>query len=280
MVARSWPATSCAATSGAAAPAERQVMSTMWGLVRGRLRRLLIAPADMEQGPMLPVGIDDEAAATVRAVAPYTLTGPERVAALVDAVRYVVRAQVPGALAECGVWRGGSALAVLRTLVELGVAERDVWLYDTFTAMPSPTERDVDLYGVPAVDYHGRFDEDPSALDPAYRYLPLPRVRELLLSTGYPCERLHLVQGRVEQTLPGQAPEQLALLRLDTDYYTSTRHELEHLAPRLSSRGVLLVDDYGHWRGSRDAVDEWMATLPHPLLLQRIDYTARLAVLP
>lgn len=255
-------------------------MSTLWRGVRGRLRRVGTAAVATQEGPLLAEGMDDETAATVRAVAPYTLTGPERVAALVDAVRYVVRAEVPGALAECGVWRGGSALAVLRTLVELGVDDRDVWLYDTFTEMPSPTERDIDLYGVPAVDYHGQFDQDPSALDPAYRYLPLPQVRELLLSTGYPAERVHLVQGLVEQTLPGQAPEQLALLRLDTDYYTSTRHELEHLAPRLSSRGVLLVDDYGHWRGSRDAVDEWMATLPHPLLLQRIDYTARLAVLP
>ncbi len=255
-------------------------MSTTWGRVRGRLRRVETAPAAAEQGPLLPEGIDAETAATVRAVAPYTLTGPERVAALVEAVRYVVRADVPGALVECGVWRGGSALAVLRTLVELRATDRDVWLYDTFTEMPSPTERDVDLFGVPAADYHRPLATDPSALDPAYSYLPLPQVRELLLSTGHPEERVHLVQGLVEDTLPGQAPQQLALLRLDTDYYTSTRHELAHLAPRLSPRGVLLVDDYGHWRGSRDAVDEWMATLAHPLLLQRIDYTARLAVMP
>ncbi len=87
-------------------------------------------------------------------------------------------------------------------------------------------------------------------MDPTYDYLPLPQVRELLLSTGYPPDRLHLVEGLVESTIPASAPDRLALLRLDTDYYTSTRHELEHLAPRLSSRGVLLVDDYGHWRGA------------------------------
>ena len=102
----------------------------------------------------------------------------------------------------------------------------------------------------------------------------------MLLATGYPEQRVHFVQGLVEETVPEHAPEQLALLRLDTDYYTSTRHELEHLAPRLAPGGVLLVDDYGHWRGSQEAVDEWMATLPRPLLLQRIDYTARLAVMP
>ena len=228
----------------------------------------------------VPGDVDDQVAATIRAVAPYTLTGPERVAALVEAVRYVVRAEVPGALVECGVWRGGSALAVLRTLVELGVTDRDVWLYDTFTDMPAPTERDVDVHGVAATEYHAQYAADPTVLDPAYAYLPLEEVRSVLLSTGYPAERLHLVQGLVEETIPGQAPDRIALLRLDTDYYTSTRHELEHLAPRVPSRGVVIVDDYGHWRGSRDAVDEWMATLEHPLLLQRIDYTARLMVVP
>ena len=228
----------------------------------------------------VPGDVDAQVAATIRAVAPYTLTGPERVAALVEAVRYVVRAEVPGALVECGVWRGGSALAMLRTLVELGVTDRDVWLYDTFTEMPKPTERDVDVHGVSATEYHAQYAADPSALDPAYAYLPLDDVQALLRSTGYPTERLHLVQGLVEETIPAQAPGGIALLRLDTDYYTSTRHELEHLVPRMPSRGVLIVDDYGHWRGSRDAVDEWMATLPHPLLLQRIDYTARLMVIP
>ncbi len=259
-------------------------MTALGALARRGLRRLgydvVHTPGSGVQVTAPPRGVDERTAATIQAVAPYTLTGPERVAALVEAVRYVVAAEVPGALVECGVWRGGSALAVLRTLVEMGADTRDVWLYDTFTTMPSPTDRDVDLFGVPAKDYHAKYDADPSVLDPSYEYLPLPQVRELLLSTGYPEQRLHLVQGLVEDTLPAQAPERLALLRLDTDYYTSTRHELEHLAPRLSSRGVLLVDDYGHFRGSRDAVDEWMAALPHPLLLQRIDYTARLVVVP
>ncbi len=260
---------------------------TVRGQARSALRRLGYdvvrsgGPArPSETGPHVPPDVDPLTAETIRAVAPYTLTGPERVASLCEAVRYVVRAQVPGALVECGVWRGGSALAVLRTLVELEVEDRDVWLYDTFDAMPAPTDRDVDVHGVAAADYHAQYAADPTSLDPAYDYLPFEHVHDLLLATGYPPERLHLVRGLIEQTVPGSAPEQISLLRLDTDYYSSTRHELEHLAPRLSAGGVLLVDDYGHWRGSRDAVDEWQGTLPHPLLLQRIDYTARLAVMP
>ena len=82
-------------------------------------------------------------------------------------------------------------------------------------------------------------------------------MRATVLSTGYPAERVHLVRGPVEETIPGAAPDALALLRLDTDWYASTRHELEHLYPRLATGGVLIVDDYGHWEGARRAVDEY-----------------------
>ena len=104
-------------------------------------------------------------------------------------------------------------------------------------------------------------------------------VRALLLETGYPEEHLHFVQGDVMQTIPAQVPQAgLALLRLDTDWYESTWHELLHLYPRLHQGGVLLLDDYGHWHGSKQAVDEYFADEAEPLLLQRVDYAARLAI--
>ena len=89
---------------------------------------------------------------------------------------------------------------------------------------------------------------------------------------------MHWVAGFVEDTIPGSAAERLALLRLDTDWYRSTRHELTHLGPRLSSGGVLLIDDYGHFQGARQAVDEYLATQP-PVLLHRVDYSARMAMM-
>jgi O-methyltransferase len=227
----------------------------------------------------LPPDFDEATAATIAAATPYTLTGPERLAALVESVRYLVRTEIPGDVVECGVWRGGSVLAVLRTLLELGVTDRDVWLYDTFTHMPRGGPRDVDLHGITADDYHARLDAG-EPLDPAYSYLPLEEVKALLRDSGYPFERLHFVEGLVEETIPSQAPDRVALLRLDTDYYESTRHELEHLYPRISQRGVLIVDDYGHWRGSREAVDEYVDKHQLPVLLQRIDYSGRLVVVP
>jgi O-methyltransferase len=212
---------------------------------------------------------------------PYTMTGVPRLQALVDAVRYCVRRGVPGAFGECGVWRGGSVMAMLLTLRDLGVDDRDVYLYDTFEGMTRPTEHDVSEHDPPALETWAEAERrqakpwagyfDPESFNEQ-------AVRETLLSTGYPAERLHLVRGAVEKTLPEHAPERLALLRLDTDWYESTLHELRHLYPRLADGGVLIIDDYGHWEGARRAVDEYFTSEAKPLLLSRIDYTGRIAV--
>jgi O-methyltransferase len=212
---------------------------------------------------------------------PYTMTGVPRLQALVDAVRYCVRRDVPGAFAECGVWRGGSVMAMLLTLHELGVDDRDVYLYDTFEGMTRPTEHDVSEHDPPALETWTEAERrqakawadyfDPESFNEEV-------VRETLVATGYPAERLHLVRGAVEETLPSSAPERLALLRLDTDWYESTLHELRHLYPRLADGGVLIIDDYGHWKGARRAVDEYFEGEAEPLLLSRIDYTGRIAV--
>jgi hypothetical protein len=73
-------------------------------------------------------------------------------------------------------------------------------------------------------------------------------------------------------------PAALALLRLDTDWYESTRHELQNLYPMLSTRGVLMIDDYGHWAGSRRAVDEYFSDPRRKILLNRVDYTGRIGI--
>jgi O-methyltransferase len=215
--------------------------------------------------------------AIIEAALPHTMTGPARLQALVDAVRYCVARGIEGAFAECGVWRGGSVLAMILTLQQLGAADRDLWLYDTFEGMTEPTEHDVSPVEAPALEswraaggrpypelFSGDFGEE--------------QVRRTLAATGYDERRLHFVAGPVERTLPERAPERLALLRLDTDWYESTRAEMEHLYPRLVSGGVLIVDDWGHWEGARRAVEEHLAAHGGPLLLHRIDYTARIGV--
>jgi len=204
-------------------------------------------------------------------VRPYTMTSLERVTGLSQAVRYLVRANIPGAMAECGVWKGGSMMVVALTLLELDEV-RDLYLFDTFEGMTPPTEQDITYAGVPAAELlaspTGRMKCD-AAMD---------QVRSAVASTGYPMDRVHLVPGPVENTLPGQAPDRFALLRLDTDFYTSTAHELTHLYPRLSAGGVLVIDDYGAWKGARQAVDEYFHNAP--VLMNRLDWTGRLLVKP
>lgn len=226
--------------------------------------------------------LDDLDREIIRQVRAYTMTTDLRLEALLKAVRYVVARDIAGGFVECGVWLGGSVLAMLLQLQHLQIDDRDVYLFDTFEGMTAPSRSDTSPYEPPALD---AWDKSRAANERPWGALfdrelfNETRVRDVLLATGYPAERVHLVKGPVEDTLPERAPERLALLRLDTDWYESTRHELTHLYPRLAHGGVLIIDDYGHWEGCRRAVDEFFSdgSVP-PLLLQRVDYTCRIAV--
>jgi hypothetical protein len=204
-------------------------------------------------------------------VAPHTQTTPERLFALREALRYVARARVPGDVVECGVWQGGSSMMAALTMLEVG-DPRHLWLYDTYEGMPAPGEHDRDYTGVDSGDELAR----QTAREGGWNVARLDDVRMHLASTGYRDESITYVEGMVEETIPAQAPSEIALLRLDTDFYESTRHELRELWPRVSPGGVLIVDDYGHFHGARKAVDEYFAG--EPVLLARIDYTGRIAV--
>jgi hypothetical protein len=228
-------------------------------------------------GTSIPPEYDDDLRATIKRVRRNTLSSAARVAALCDSVEYVVRNEIEGDFVECGVWKGGSMMAAALTLLRLGDTSRDLYLFDTFTGMAEPTAEDVsspyDGYSL-----HKRFNRNKTGATSDWAAVPDDFVREAMISTGYPPERIHLVKGLVEDTLPEGAPERLAMLRLDTDWYQSTKHELEHLYPRLVSGGVLIVDDYGHYEGARRAVDEYFAEHGERVLLNRIDYTGRVAI--
>lgn len=208
----------------------------------------------------------------------YTMTSVERMYALWQAVRYVVAAPVPGDIVECGVWRGGSSMLAALTLLQAGDTDRGVHLFDTFAGMSEPTERDIDISGARMSDQWELHRDD--AESPILARAGLADVRANMRRTGFPEQRLTFVRGRVEDTVPGRAPGRIAVLRLDTDWYESTRHELEHLWDRLAPGGVLIVDDYGHWAGAREAVDEFMGSLAGAPPLWRVDYTGRIAVKP
>jgi hypothetical protein len=223
-----------------------------------------------------PPDFDAAAIATIKKASPYTMTSPERLFALIQSVRYLASKSVDGDFVECGVWKGGSMMAAALTLIECGDVSRNLHLFDTFEGMAPPTDRDVAIDGQTAsglLDSH-----EKTQTDSVWCYATLPQVRQAMSAAGYRAEAIHYVQGKVEDTIPQHAPAKIALLRLDTDWYESTRHELEHLFPRLVKGGVLIIDDYGHWKGAREAVDEYLAGHGINILLNRIDYTGRIAV--
>lgn len=233
-----------------------------------------VSRANVPGHPEFAPDFDSEMIDLFWRVQPFTMTPKERVFALCDSVRYLVRNSIPGDVVECGVWKGGSMMAAAMVLMKLQ-AERNLWLFDTFDGMPPSTNVDVDYHGKTVAD---RMSNDGIAPGEKWVYGALDEVRRNLRSTGYPDTRISFVEGKVEDTIPAKAPDTIALLRLDTDWYESTYHELQHLYPRLVVGGVLIIDDYGHWAGARKAVDRYIEENRLKLLLQRIDYSCRISV--
>jgi O-methyltransferase len=211
----------------------------------------------------LPAHYDSTAKAVIERVRPRTMTQPEKLYGLILATRYVAAHKVPGDIVECGVWRGGSMQAAALTLIECGDTQRDLHLYDTFEGMTPPEEVDRRRDGTAAAELL----ESSSRDSRIWAVATLEDAQAGMTEIGYPPEHVHFHPGRVEDTIPRDAPESVALLRLDTDWYASTRHELDHLYDRLSPGGVLIIDDYGYWEGSRRATEEFLAQSGARLLL-------------
>jgi O-methyltransferase len=213
-------------------------------------------------------------------VLPHTRTfgaGAEAPWALYQSIEYLVRNRIPGDIVECGVWSGGSMLLAALALQHFGDTSRRIWLYDTFAGNPRPEAVDARWDGVPALPTWEHYQQTGG------RWCfggTQEHVRRVVTSSGYPAEQFVFVEGLVEDTLPAQRPDTIGLLRLDTDLYRSTLHELVHLYPLLSPGGILMIDDYGAFQGARLATDQFIEQNQLKLFLSRIDSSVRLAVKP
>ncbi len=238
-----------------------------------RIQSLLSWPRPFARKVRLPIDLDANMQSIVQRTRPFTMTSVERVIALVDSIRYIARNNVLGSIVECGVWRGGSSMAAAIALLECNDYRRFLYLYDTFAGMTKPSATDYDCNGVSAAEHLMGTPAGKGVWCEASE----EDVRRNMESTGYSAALIRYIRGRVEDTIPATMPERIALLRIDTDWYESTKHELEHLFPRLSQGGVLIIDDYGHWQGARKAVDEYFLNYPG-YFLHRVDYTCRLLI--
>lgn len=203
------------------------------------------------------------------------MTTVERAYSLYVGCKYIIGNNIEGDFVECGVWKGGSAMIMAHTLLSLSIQNRKIYLYDTFEGMSDPENIDVDINNVAAKSLLDMNDKRTSCV---WCYATEEEVKHNLLSTGYRAENLFFIKGKVEETIPNVIPEKVALLRLDTDWYASTYHEMVNLYPRLTKSGVLIIDDYGHWVGAKKAIDDYFSGFHNMTFLHRIDYTGRMLI--
>lgn len=207
----------------------------------------------------------------------YTMTSPQRLINTLKSCQYVVKNNIPGDFVECGVWRGGNGI-LAKTIFEYLGSNKKVWMFDTFQGMTAPTSVDVAAKTQLAAESH--FLESQKETYNEWCYASLEDVKKNCSDAGLDINAFKFVEGDVCQTLkkPKNIPAAISVLRLDTDWYESTKAELEILYPRLSDRGVLIIDDYGHWEGARKAVDEYFSLQHYKPLFNVIDRTGRSAI--
>jgi len=198
----------------------------------------------------------------------------DRLWAVIQATKYIVNNNIEGDFVECGVWRGGCSLAMAMILEDLK-SDRKIFLFDTFAGMTEPTDYDVNYSNLSAKK---KFLSTTKSGYNSWCYASLEDVKEQFRKVGLE-NKANFIKGDVLETLSKEfnLPKKVALLRLDTDWYESTHYEMKILYPRLQKDGVLLIDDYGHWQGSRKAIDEYFMNekSTSQSLMWKIDYTGR-----
>ena len=204
-----------------------------------------------------------------------SMVSSDRLWAVIQATKYIIKNEIEGDFIECGVWRGGCSLAMAMVLDDLK-ADRKIFLYDTFAGMTKPTKHDINYQENSAINKFEKTKRDNDSSD--WCFASIEDVKEQFKKVGLE-EKAIFIKGDVLKTLKEEnnLPKKISLLRLDTDWYESTKYEMEILFPKLQKNGVLLIDDYGHWKGSRKAVDEYLTKydLIYRCLMWKTDYTGR-----
>lgn len=205
----------------------------------------------------------------------YSMTSVPSIWALIKATNYIIKNKIPGDFVECGIWKGGNIILIKKLLVNLNIS-RKIFCYDTFEGLTEPDARDE--------PWHNRYKTKEVWKKKNKKnynnwcYSSYDSVLNNFKKELKNQKNIKLIKGKVEETLKikKNLPKKISLLRLDTDWYKSTKIELEKLYPLLAKGGVLLIDDYGHWKGARKATDEYFKN--SKILMSRIDYTCRMII--
>lgn len=182
-----------------------------------------------------------------------------------EAIEYILNYNIQGALVECGVDQGAQPFLWIQTLLQHNCTDRDIYLYDTFTGMTEPTDDDYSvtdslMYHCTAQQVRYEWQKQQRDDHNEWCYGSLEQVQHNLYQTSYPRDKIHFIKGDVSDTLriKENIPDQIALLRMDTDWYESSKLEMNVLYPHVVKNGVVIMDDYYHWNGQRKATDEYL----------------------
>ena len=208
----------------------------------------------------------------------YSMTSHERMFALMKSIEFIKQNNVEGDFVECGVWKGGN-LILFQKFIDKYNFNKKIYAYDTFEGMSNPEKVDETFKGESSIDLLNKLNKkkvdrkkniliaDCSIEDVKKNFKKFSNKNNLIC-----------IKGPVEKTLDikENLPNKISILRLDTDWYSSTKKELEILFPLLEKNGILIIDDYGFWKGARKAVDEYFKN--KNVTMFKIDFTGRMII--
>jgi hypothetical protein len=184
-----------------------------------------------------------------------TMLSRERLFDFYNSIQYVVKNQIPGDIVEIGCWAGGS-IAMARATLD-GFASnhdiRSVYGFDTYEGHGRPPDHEYDVWGNKCALTFNELDE----VGESWAKVDLEQVQKNLTSINGSLDGFTLIKGRVEDVAKHSSIKKIAILRIDVDWYEPTLFSLEYFYPMIPRGGVIIIDDYGHHSGSRDAVNHF-----------------------
>lgn len=222
------------------------------------------------------VELSEKDKSLIEIIEKYTMTTRIRIFNLLQALRHLKEKNIEGDYVECGVWKGGNILLFKKFLNNEETQNRNIYAYDTFEGMTDPDENDFEIST--NIESKNLLEKDNYKKTNTWGICSLEDVKKNILTNKSDLEHINFVKGDVLKTLNNEnnIPKKISLLRLDTDWYQSTKKELEVLYERVSVGGIIIIDDYGHWGGSKKAVDEFFSN--KYVWIHYVDYACRLII--
>lgn len=223
------------------------------------------------------VELTDEDKNYIKLVSKFSMTTEIRIYSLIQSLKYIKYKNIKGDFVECGVWKGGNIILFKKFLEKhFKQEDRQIYAYDTYEGMNKPSDFDYNLQNRKKAKK--LLLDDKNKTTNIWGIYGLDQVKTNLINNTDNLDNINFIKGEVEKTLnlEKNLPSKISILRLDTDWYESTKKELEVLYDRVTSGGIIIIDDYGHWGGSKKAVDEFFKN--KYVWMHYIDYACRLII--